>query len=132
MLFPKLGTPLLTIVVFFKLEDEDLLDVVDDFFFPIVVGYGYLLFLVLCLRHAVSAENHCGDDNKRLFSHSYIMLYVHVQVICSALCQNVTEHCSPMDDDFSGFADERLFIIVGCMCRLRSFDMSNSDSDAST
>ena len=37
-----------------------------------------------------------------------------------------------MDDDFSGFADERLFIIVGCMCRLRSFDMSNSDSDAST
>ena len=46
--------------------------------------------------------------------------------------QNVNEHCTPNDDDFSGFTDERLFITTGCTVRLKSFDMSNSDNEAST
>ena len=48
------------------------------------------------------------------------------------MCQKLIEHCIPTDEDLSGLSDEPLLIIAGSTLKLRSCEMSNSDSDAST
>ena len=53
-------------------------------------------------------------------------------VIKIGMCQKLIEHCIPTDEDLSGLSDEPLLIIAGSTLKLRSCEMSNSDSDAST